>query len=88
LVVVAVASAQASFPETNRAGESQREVDAQRNQLISFTVGAPEEIRTPDPQIRSLVRAFDFIGGVVEPATIRESFQDHRRAVPELFDPH
>jgi len=49
--------------------------------------GAPEEIRTPDPQIRSLVRAFDFMVGVVEPAIIRQSFQGDRREVLTPFDP-
>jgi hypothetical protein len=37
--------------------------------------GAPEEIRTPDPQIRSLVPALDFIEVVVECELIRETFQ-------------
>jgi hypothetical protein len=41
-------------------------------------IGAPEEIRTPDPQIRSLVWDIDFIVGVVEPGIIRESFQRGR----------
>jgi hypothetical protein len=37
--------------------------------------GAPEEIRTPDPQIRRLVLALDFIGVFVECELIRETFQ-------------
>jgi hypothetical protein len=44
-------------------------------QQEGLSAGAPEEIRTPDPQIRSLVRAFDFIGRVVELGTIRKIFR-------------
>jgi len=40
-----------------------------------LSAGAPEEIRTPDPQIRSLVPALDFIGILVECESIRETFQ-------------
>jgi hypothetical protein len=53
-----------SRPRTARnADHGQQAAETKCSQLCTkwWNFGAPEEIRTPDPQIRRLLRVFDFI---------------------------
>jgi hypothetical protein len=62
------------LPQTRRVEAPPRE--AKKNAIIPNRCGAPEEIRTPDPQIRSLV---------LYPAELRARFSPAFRALRPAF---